>query len=81
MLTMAGLTQLNERICRVHSNDRNKEVFVSGGTRKGNFPTSKTNVAKHPNRSSPPKLGGVARRRFISRAGVVPDENHPVCAG
>src|SRR5437660_7190697 len=39
-----------------------------------------TNVAKPPNRSSPPKLGGVARRRFISRAGVVPEENHPVCA-
>src|SRR5437867_9818827 len=33
-----------------------------------------------PNGSSPPKLGGVVRRRFISRAGVVPKENHPVCA-
>jgi hypothetical protein len=29
-------------------------------------------VAKHPYRNSPPKLGGVARRRFISRDGVVP---------
>src|SRR6266850_1189202 len=38
------------------------------------------NVAKHPNGNSPPKLGGVARRRFISRAGVVPQENHPVRA-
>jgi len=38
------------------------------------------NVAQHPNGNSPPKLGGVARRRFISRAGVVPEENHPVCA-
>jgi hypothetical protein len=26
------------------------------------------------------KLGGVARRRFISRAGVVPKQNHPGCA-
>ena len=32
----------------------------------------RVNVAKHPNGSSPPELGGVARRRFISRAGVVP---------
>src|SRR5437867_13284275 len=39
-----------------------------------------SNVAKPSNGSSPPKLGGVARRRFISRAGVVPEENHPVCA-
>ena len=38
------------------------------------------NVAKPPNEASPPNLGGVARRRFISRAGVVPEENHPVCA-
>jgi len=38
------------------------------------------NVAKPPNGSSPPKLGGVARRRFISRAGVVAEENHPGCA-
>jgi len=42
--------------------------------------TFKTNVAKPPNGSTPLKLGGVARRRFISRAGVVPEENHPVCA-
>src|SRR5207302_11026166 len=38
------------------------------------------NFAQHPNGNSPPKLGGVARRRFISRAGVVPTQNHPVCA-
>src|SRR5881227_4120139 len=33
---------------------------------------SRKTSAKHPNRNSPPKLGGVARRRFISRDGVVP---------
>jgi hypothetical protein len=37
-------------------------------------------MAKHPIGGSPPKLGGVARRCFISRAGVVPKQNHPVCA-
>src|ERR1700680_909523 len=52
--------------------------------------TLRTNAAKHPNENSPPESGGVARRRFISRAGVVPKEraqswcfrlvNHPVCA-
>src|SRR5207253_1252903 len=45
------------------------------GSRRTRGPGRVTNVAKHPGGSSPPKLGGVARRRFISRAGVVQEEN------
>jgi len=30
--------------------------------------------------NSPPKLGGVPFARFLANGGVVPQENHPVCA-
>src|SRR5438876_5211920 len=56
-----------------------RRFFCAVGCSMGR-PLLKQMSAKPPNGSSPPKLGGVARRRFISRAGVVPEENHLVGA-